>query len=334
MTAPLVGIRVTGRTLRDCCIALLLALTAGTAQGATDAYPSRPLRLIVPYAPGGGGDILARSIATKMSEAWGQPVIIDNRGGGGTVLGTDLAAKAPRDGYTILLSTNTHAINATLRPQLPYDPIRDFEPVSLLATSPNILLVNASLPARTLREFVAFAKANPGKLNYGSSGNGGTGHLAMEMLKSMAGIDAVHVPYSGGGPAMKALLSNEVSALFNNILAAVPLVKSGRITALGVTGRERSRAVPDVPTIAEAGIPDFEAIAWFCILAPAGTPPTAIRKLNVELARILKLPDIHERLVGQGLDPVGGTPEEFGRFMRSEIDKWRKVIRTAGITAD
>src|SRR6266545_1296413 len=198
----------------------LLCITADALAAAADAYPTKPLRLIVPYAAGGGGDILARSIGAKLSDAWAQPVIIDNRGGGGTVLGTELAAKAPRDGYTILLQTNTHAINATLRPKLPYDPIRDFEPVSLLATSPNILLIKPTVPARTLRDVIALAKSNPVKLNYGSSGNGGTGHLAMEMLKSMTGIDAVHVPYSGGGPAMKSLLSNEVSVLFNNILAS------------------------------------------------------------------------------------------------------------------
>ena len=326
------------RALRVCAAAVL-AVSASLAGAAAPAagdgsFPTKPLRLIVPYAPGGGGDAVARSIGAKLTEAWGQPVIIDNRGGGGTVIGTDLAAKSPPDGHTILLQTNTHAINATLHPKLPYDTIRDFAPVTLLATSPNILLINPSLAARSVKDFIAFAKANPGKLNYGSSGNGGTGHLAMEMLKSMTGINVVHVPYGGGGPAMKSLLSGEVSVMFNNILAAIPLVKAGRIVALGVTSRQRSPAVPDVPTISEAGVPGFEAIAWFCILAPARTPPAVVKKLNEEIVRVLNMPDIRDRLTGQGLDPVGTGSEEFSRFIRSEIVKWEKVIKGAGIVAN
>ena len=311
-----------------------LCVPAAASSASEAAYPIRPLRWVVPYAPGGGGDILARSIAVKLTEAWGQPVIIDNRPGGGTIIGTDLVAKAPRDGHTILLATNTHAINPSLHAKLPYDSIRDFAAVTILATSPNVLLANpAAMPARTLAEFIVVAKSSPGKLNYGSSGNGGTGHLAMEMLKSMTGISVVHVPYNGGGPAMKALLSGEVSVLFNNILAAVPQIKAGRLGALGVTGRSRSSALPDVPTIAEAGVAGFEATAWFCIFAPAGTPPAIVTKLNGEVARILKLPEISGRLVGQGLEPVGNSPDEFSRFLRSEIVKWNKVIKDAGIVA-
>ena len=313
---------------------LSLQPDAVTAAASTDNYPAKPLRWVVPYAPGGGGDILARLIAMRLAEVWGQPVIIDNRPGGGTIIGTDLVAKAPSDGHTILLATNTHAINPSLRAKLPYDSIRDFSPVSLLATSPNILVTNPAMPARTLGEFIVLAKSRPGTLNYGSSGNGGTGHLAMEMLKSMTGINLVHVPYNGGGPAMNALLSGEVSVLFNNILAAVPQVKAGRIGALGVTSRRRSPAVPDVPTIAEAGVPGFEAIAWFCVLAPGGTPPSIVKKLNTEFARILQLPNIRERLVSQGLEPVGSSVEEFAQFTRSEIVKWEKIIKAAGIVAE
>lgn len=306
-----------------------------TAAASKDNYSTKPLRWVVPYAPGGGGDILARSIALKLTEAWGQPVIIDNRPGGGTTIGTDLVAKAPPDGHTILLATNTHAINPTLRAKLPYDSIRDFAAVTMLATSPNVLLTNqTAVPARTVAEFIAFARARPGKLNYGSSGNGGTGHLAMEMLKQMAGINLVHIPYNGGGPAMTALLSSEVPVMFNNILAAVPHIKAGRLTALGVTGSQRSPALPGVPTIAEAGVAGFEVIAWFCVLAPAGTSAAIVAKLNAEVARILKLPEIKERLVGQGLDPVGNSPDEFSRFLRTEILKWTKVIKYAGIAPD
>ena len=315
-------------------IAMVLMTSLWTPPVVAQTYPSKPIRMIVPYAPGGGGDILARLIGAKLNEAWGQPVIIDNRAGGGTIIGTELVAKAPRDGYTILLSTNTHAINVSLHSSLPYDPVRDFAPVSLLATSPNILLTNPAVPARTLGEFIALAKSRPGGLNYGSSGNGGTGHLAMEMLKSMTGISLVHVPYGGGGPAMKALLSGEVSVLFNNIVASVPQIKAGRVGALGVTSRQRSPVVPDVPTIAEAGVPGFEAIAWFCILAPGGTPPSIVKKLNAEFARILKLPNIRERLVGLGLEPVSISTEEFARFMRAETLKWDKVIKAAAIAVD
>jgi tripartite-type tricarboxylate transporter receptor subunit TctC len=323
-----------------CWVAVLAAASASCLHAAASAaseatFPIRPLRWVVPYAPGGGGDILARSIAAKLTEAWGQPVIIDNRPGGGTIIGTDLVAKAPRDGHTILLATNTHAINPSLHSKLPYDSIRDFAPVTILATSPNVLLTNpAAVPARTVSELIAFAKARPGKLNYGSSGNGGTGHLAMEMLKSMTGISVVHVPYNGGGPAMKSLLGGEVSVMFNNILASVPQIKAGRVGALGVTGRSRSAALPDVPTVAEAGVPGFEATAWFCIFAPAGTPAPIVKKINAEAARILRLPDIKERLVSQGLEPVGNSPEEFSQFLRAELVKWSKVIKDAGIVAD
>jgi tripartite-type tricarboxylate transporter receptor subunit TctC len=321
-------------SLMGCLGLAALPVIAAHAGVPADRYPFRPVRFIVPYAPGGGGDILTRALGAKLGEFWGQSVIIDNRGGGGTVLGTDMMAKAPRDGYTILLSTNTHAINATLRPNLPYDPIKDFQPVTLLATAPNILLTNPSLPAKTVKDLLAYAKGNPGKLNYGSSGNGGTGHLAMELLRYMTGVNLVHIPYNGGGPAMNALLSNEVSLLFNNILAAVPQVKSGRVNALGVTSLRRSSAVPDVPTIAESGVPGFEAVAWFCVFAPAGTPPEIVTKLNRDIVRALRLPDVLDRLTSQGLEPVGNGVEEFGRFMRAEIDTWGKVIRSAGIVAD
>lgn len=316
-------------------VLLPIEADAAAAAASSQSFPTKPLRWVVPYAAGGGSDILARSIAVKLTEAWGQPVIIDNRPGGGSVIGTELVARAPRDGHTLLLATNTHAINPSLRAKLPYDSVRDFAAVTVLATSPNVFLANpAAVPARTVAEFVAFARSRPGKLNYGSSGNGGGGHLAMEMLKSMAGISVVHVPYNGGGPALTALLSGEVSVLFNNILAAVPHIKSGRLGALGVTGRQRSPALPDVPTVAEAGIAGFEVTAWFCVFVPAMTSPAIVRKLNREVVRILALPEIRERLGSQGLEPLGNSPEEFGVFLRAEIVKWQKVIQYAGIVPD
>lgn len=315
-------------------VSLAVPLTGNAATRAEVPYPTKPLRFVVPYSAGGGGDIMARMIGAKLTEAWGQPVIVDNRPGGGTIIGTDLVAKAPPDGYTILLATNTHAVNASLHRKLPYDSLRDFAPVTLLATAPNILLASPSLQTRSLGQFVALAKSRPGKLNYGSSGKGGTGHLAMEMLKSLAKIDLVHIPYKGGGPAMNAILGGEVSVLFNNIIAAVPQVKAGRLWALGVTSRQRSLAVPDVPTIAEGGVQGFEATAWFSVLAPAGTPRPVITKVNSELARILKLPEVGERLSSQGAEPVGNSPEEFAAVMRSEISRWKKVIEAAGIVPE
>ncbi|MBI3068682.1 MAG: tripartite tricarboxylate transporter substrate binding protein [Betaproteobacteria bacterium] len=316
------------------CLASPLAGRAAAQPDAGAAYPARPLRIIVPYAAGGGGDILARMIGAKLTEAWGQPVVVDNRPGGGTIIGTDLAAKASPDGYTILLGTNTHAVNETLYRKLPYRLMRDLAPVTQLATAPNILIVNPSVPARTLRELIALAKAKPRQVNYGSSGNGGTGHLAMELLKTMAGIDLVHVPYKGGGPALNALLAGEVSALFNNIIAAVPQVQAGRVRPLGVTSSRRSAALPEVPTIAESGVPGFEAIAWFGLFAPAGTPRAIVAKLSREVARVLKLPDIHDRLSSQGAEPVGSSADEFSAVIRSDIAKWGKVVKAARVVAD
>ncbi|MBI3937434.1 MAG: tripartite tricarboxylate transporter substrate binding protein, partial [Betaproteobacteria bacterium] len=299
-----------------------------------DAYPTKPLRVIVPFPAGGGTDILARMIGAKITEAWGQPVVVDNRPGGSTVIGTEIVSKAPADGYTILFTASTHAVNASLYARLPYDSIRDFAPVTLLASAPNILVVHPSMPTRTLNEFIAFAKARPRQINYGSSGNSGTGHLAMEMLKSMTGIDLVHIPYKGGSPALNAVLAGEVSTLFNNIIAAVPQVKAGRLYALGVTSGKRSSAVPNVPTIAEAGVPGFEALAWFGVFAPAATPPKIVASLNAEIARVLRLPEIRKRLLIDGAEPVGNSPQEFAAVIRADIAKWARVIKAAGITPD
>lgn len=318
-------------------LVVLLATNSAVAAAATAAatgYPTKPLRIVVPYAPGGGGDIVARLIGAKLTEAWGQPVINDNRPGGGTLIGTELVARAAPDGYTLLLGTNAHTVNESLYRNLPYNLVRDLAPVTVLIQSPNILLVHPSVPAMTLSEFIAFAKSKPGQLNYSSSGNGSTGHLAMEMLKTMAGIDLVHIPYKGGGPALIALRSGEVSALFNNIIAVAGEIKAGRVRALGVTSSKRSSGVPDVPTIAEAGVPGFEATAWIGLFAPAATPPAIVNKLNREIVRILRLPDIRERLAAQGAEPVGNSPQEFAVMIRAEIPKWKKVIETARIVPE
>ena len=304
------------------------------ATPASDApYPVKPIRIVVPYSAG-GGDIIARQIGNKLTEAWGQPVVIENRAGGGTVIGTDYVAKAAPDGYTLLLTTSILGVNVHLYRKLPYDTERDLAPLTTLLSAPNVMLVHPSLPVRTVKEFIALAKSRPRQLNYGSSGIGGTGHLAMEMLKMNTGIDAVHIAYKGGGPAMTALLGGEIPVLFNNIIAAVPQIKAGRVRALGVTTATRSPSLPDVPTIAEAGVPGFEAAVWFGLLAPGRTPAPIVRKLSAEVGRIVKLPDTRERFASDGAEPVSNTPEEFAALIRTEIVRWGKVIEAAKITPE
>ncbi len=297
-------------------------------------YPRKPIRVVVPYPPGGGTDIIARLVGAKLSESWKQPVVIDNRPGAGTVIGTELVARAPADGYTILIGTGTHTVNATLYPKLPFDPVRDFEPVTLLAVAPNVLVVHPSLPVKSVKDFISLAKAKPKQINYASSGNGGTGHLAMEMLKQMANIDVVHIPYKGGGPALNAALSGEVSALINNMIAAVPQIKAGRLRALGVTTRKRSPSLPDVPSLAESGLPGFEASGWFGVFVPAGTPADIVNKLADEFGRTMKLPEVGQNLAAQGAEAIGNRPTEFVEIVRSDIARWRKVLKAANITAD
>jgi tripartite-type tricarboxylate transporter receptor subunit TctC len=265
---------------------------------------------------------------------WGQPVIIDNRPGGGTVIGTDVVARAPADGYTLLIGTPTHVVNVWLYPKLPFDPIRDFDTVTQMTVSPNILVVHPSVPAKTTKDFIALARARPDQITYGSSGNGGTGHLAMEMIKQMAKVRAVHVPYKGGGPAINAVLAGEVSALINNMIPAVQHVKSGRLRALGVTSRKRSNAVPEIPTIAESGLPGFEAVAWFGLFAPARTPAAVIEKLHADFAKVLKLPDVRQMLESQGAEAVANSPREFAQIVREDLEKWRTVVKAAAISPD
>lgn len=315
-------------------IASLFAGDVVAQSTAEITYPAGPIKIIVPYSPGGGGDIVARLIGLKLMDAWGQSVVIENRAGGGTIIGTDYVAKAPPDGYTILLTTSVIAVNMHLYRKLPYDTERDFAPLTVLLNAPNVLLVHPSLPARTVREFIALAKAKPGELNYGSSGNGGTGHLAMEMLKLNTGIDITHIAYKGGGPALIALLSGEIPVLFNNIIAAVPQVKAGRLRALGVTTLRRSSSLPLVPTIAEAGVPGFEVAVWFGLFAPARTPVSIIRKISTEVGRIVKLPDVQARFSSEGAEPASNTPEEFAAQIRTEISHWGRVVKAARIVPE
>ena len=308
-----------------------LAVAISAAQAA-DVYPTKPIRIIVAYTPAGATDILARTVGQKLTEAWGQTVIVDNRPGANGNIGTEVAARATPDGYTLLMVTaGTHGINPSLYRQLSWDAVRDFAPVSLVAMVPNILVVTNSLPVRSVKELVAHAKANPGKLNYGSPGNGSTAHLSMELLKSMTGISLTHIPYKGSAGVLSDLIAGQVVVTMDNMPPYLPQVKAGKIRALAVSPAKRSSAVPELPTVAEAGVPGYDSGAWFGLVAPANTPRPVINRLSTETARILKLPDVSQRLSELGAEPVGSTPEQFAAHIKSEIAKWAKVIKDANV---
>jgi tripartite-type tricarboxylate transporter receptor subunit TctC len=317
--------------------ALLLAafLCGGCVPAfAQQSYPSKPIRLILPFPPGGSTDIVARLIGQKLTESWGVQVLVDNRPGAGGNIAAELAAKAPPDGYTLFQVNVANAIGATLYPKLNYDLISSFSPVTQLATTPYVLLAHPSVPARNTAELVALAKARPGSLTYASAGAGSATHLSGELLKALSGTDILHVPYKGTGPAVTALLSGEVAMYFTTVPAAVPLVKAGRVRALGVTSAQRSALMPDVAPIAEAGLQGYETSTWHGILVPAGTPRDIVQKLSGDIVKILAQPDVREKLLGQGLEPVGGTPEQFGAFIKAEIAKWAKVVKASGAKAE
>ena len=296
------------------------------------SYPSKPIRLIVPFAAGGGNDNIARLVGKRVSDSLGQALVIDNRPGAGGVLGAELAAKAAADGYTLFLGgVGSHALNPNLIKNLPYDPIRDFEPVVLLAKAPLILVVHPSVPARDLAEFVAYAGKNPGTLNFASNGNGTSAQLAAVMFESMTGVDMVHVPYKGLAPALTDLLSGQVQLMFSSVVAILPHIKAGKLRALAVTGAKRLTSLPEVPTVVESGFPGYEASSWYGILAPAGTPREIVMKLNAELTRALEQPEVRNTLLAEGAEPVGGTPEGFAAYIRSEKERLGKVIRDAKI---
>lgn len=310
---------------------ILLAMLAGSVCAQT--YPDRPVRFIAGYPAGSASDNLARILAQKMTEAWGQQVIVDNRPGAAGNIAAETTAKATPDGYTILLAATNHAIVSSLYRKLPFDPIKDFTPITHVSFAPAILVVTPSLPARTIPELIMLAKSKPGQLNYGSSGNGATPHLAMELLKTSAGVDIKHVPYKGIPPALTDLLSGQIQMMFSTMAPAVPLVRSGRLRALAVSSAKRSPAAPEVPAMSEF-ISGFEATSWQGILAPAGTPPAVVKKILETTVNTLKAPDVHQRLLDGGYIPVGSTPAEFGAFIKSEMIKWAKVVKASGATLD
>ncbi len=313
------------------CLAALLAC-AGSALA--QAWPAKPVRLIVPFPPGGSADILARAIGQKLGEGMGQQVVIDNRPGAGTAIGAEATAKAAPDGYTIMLGTvSSHAINPALNP-VKFDPIRDFAPVSLVASIPFALIVHPSVRANSVKELVALAKAKPGSLNYSSAGNGTSNHLAGELFKSMTGTFMVHIPYKGSAPALNDLIAGQVQLMYDLVLTAAPHVKSGAVRALAVTGKERSGALPGVPTVAESGVPGYEVSAWFGFFAPAGTPPAIVNALNAETVKAMRAQDLRERLGSQGADAVTNTPEQFAAYVKEELTKWTLVVKTSGMKAD
>ena len=313
---------------------MLLACAASVVNVSAQTYPDRPVRFVVPYPPGGATDIISRTLGQKLSDAFKQQFVVDNRGGAGQIIGTDIVAKSAPNGYTILLASVTHSINPTLLSKLPYDSVKDFSAITLVASGPNVLVVHPSLPVRSVAEFVKLLKATPGKYNYASSGNGSGGHLATELFKSMAGIDINHIPYKGNGPATVDLLAGQVPIMFTSTAPMLPHMRSGKLRGLATTGASRSSATPDIPTIAELGFPGYEASLWYGILAAAGTPPAIINVLNTQFVNALKAPDVRERFTGLGIDVVGGTPDALDKHLRSELAKWEKVIKTAKIRTE
>jgi len=310
-----------------------LALAAPLAHG--QAYPAKPIRIIVPSPPGDGSDLMARAIGDKLAAAWGVAVVVDNRIGAGGRVGTEAAAKAAPDGYTFIMgNAGSHGINAALYADLPYDIERDFAPVTQVMRSPNVLVIAPALPAANVRELIALFKASPGKYSYGSGGNGSSAHLSAELFKSMAGVDVVHVPYKGASPALTDVIAGRIAMFIGNLPPAMPHIKSGAVRALAVTTAQRSPLVPDLPTLAESGLPGFETVAWFGLFAPAGTPKEIVAKLQTEVARIVREPDIRERIAVLGGEPVGNTPDAFAAIVKGDVAKWKKVVKDANVHVD
>jgi tripartite-type tricarboxylate transporter receptor subunit TctC len=315
---------------------LLAVLVAGLCVRAesADEYPSRPVRFIVPFTAGGGGDLIIREVSQRLTARLGQSVVVDNRTGAGGNVGTELAARAPADGHTLLMANVAPmAINVSVYKKLPYDPAKDFATITLLASFPNVLVVHPSLPVRTLAELIALAHAQPGRLTCASAGAGSTTHLSLEFFRAQAKVDIIHVPYKGGGIALIDLVGGQVNMYFGALPAALPHVRTGRLRAIGVTSLTRSNAAPDIPTIAEAGFPGFEAVTWIGAVAPAGVPANIVTRLNKEFVDIMRMPELREKLLKEGAEPMTDTPEHFAAYIRSEIDKWAGVVRLAGITA-
>jgi len=298
-------------------------------------WPAKPIKWIVPFAPGGTTDILARTIGEKLTVALGQPVIVENKPGAGGGVGAEFTAKAPPDGYTIMGGTiSTHAINASLYKSLPYDPVKDFVPITLIVRLPNLHVINPDIPAKNVAELITLLKANPGKYSFASSGNGTSQHLSGELFKSMAGVDMQHIPYKGSPPALQDVVGGQVAMTFDNITTAWPLAKGGKLRALAVTTAKRSAVAPDVPTLSESGLAGYEIGSWQGVFAPAGTPPAIVKRLNAEIVKIINMPDVKEKLIGLGAEPVGNTSEEFAALVKTEVVKWAEVVKKSGAKVD
>ncbi|HTD91558.1 MAG TPA: tripartite tricarboxylate transporter substrate binding protein [Burkholderiales bacterium] len=321
--------------MRLLSFAVMLTMYAFATSAQTQNYPSRPIRFIVPFPPGGGNDVMARIVGQKFTDAFGQQVVIDNRGGAGGNIGTEIASRAAPDGYTLFLGgVGSHGTNPGLQSKLPYDPVKDFAPVSQIASAALVVVSNLALPAKSISELVQYAQSRPGQINYASSGTGSIAHLSVELFNSMAKIKLQHVPYKGTGPALTDLLSGQVQLLFNSALSMLPQIRGNRVRALAVTSVKRIAPLPDVPTIAESGLPGYDATSWYGVLAPARTPRTIIDKLNAEIVRAVRAPELSNRLQSEGALPVGNSPEQFAAFIQRELDRWAKVIKEAGIKVE
>ncbi len=310
------------------CALLVVALAVHAG-----AFPDRPVRLVVPFPAGGSTDIIGRTLGQKLSETWGQPVVIDNRPGGSTIIGTDLVAKSAPDGHTLLMTTAPFTIVPSLIDKLSYDPAKDFQPITLINTTPLVVVVNPSVPVRSIKELIALARAKPGALNFGSTGNGGSSHLAGELFNVMAGVKMVHVPYKGNAPALNDLVGGHVDIAFNGLTSAMPLIKAGKLRALAVTSLTRAGALPEVPTLDELGLKGFQAVGWNGLSAPARTPKEVIARINADVVKVLHAPELVERLKAEGSDPVGNSPEQFAVFLQDETAKWSRIIKFANIKA-
>lgn len=312
-------------------IACVGGVTMALPAAAQTTYPAKPVRFIVPFAPGGGSDVVARALANKLSESWGQQVVVDNRPGAATILGTELAAKSPPDGYTLLLASASYSINPHLRKKLPYETLKDHIPVTQTAFQPYVLVVHPSLPTKTVKQFLALARAKPGALNFGSPGTGSGGHLAVEHFRLVTHTDMVHVPYRGGAPALTDLIAGQIQFMLPTVLTVAPHVKTGRLRSLAVTSPKRSVALPDLPTIGESGVPGFEAVSWNGVMTPAGVPAPVIARIHRGVVQALQSPEVKDKLLADGAEPVGNSPDEFVRLIKHELEKWAKVTRAAGL---
>jgi tripartite-type tricarboxylate transporter receptor subunit TctC len=314
----------------------LASLTMGTLPliAKAQAFPSKPVRFVMPYPPGGSSEILARPISIELSKNLGQSVIIDFKAGGGSTIGADFVARSAPDGYNIVMMLSAHAINATLMPKLPYDTVKDFSSITLAATLPLVVVVNAQSSLRTIGDLIAFAKANPGKLNYASAGPGNTSHLSVEYFKSVVGLDITHVPYKGSGPAIVGLLGKEIDFMFDSLSSSLPQIQAGKFRAIAVTSPARSKVLPDVPTVAESGVKGFDVTVWYAVLAAAGTPAPIVQKLNSEIIKAMRAPDVKSRIEAAGYDIVGSTPAELDAFIKTEIVRWGKVVKDSGATVN